>query len=98
MRFEWDEAKNDTNFRKHSVTFDEAIDIFSDPDLDEFDVTEDGYQEERWRAIGRANRASLDVLVVVYTDRVPNTRRIISARPADRKETNAYYSRLDSLR
>lgn len=98
MLFEWDEMKNDANSRKHGVSFDEAIAIFSDPDLDEFDVTEDGYREERWRAFGRPDRARLDVLVVVYTDRVPDIRRIISARPAERRETNAYYSRLDPRR
>lgn len=65
MRFEWDETKNDANWRKHGVRFDEAIDLFSDPDLEEFDVKEDEYREERWRAVGRADRARLDVPVVV---------------------------------
>lgn len=27
MRFEWDQAKNDSNMRKHGVSFDEAIAI-----------------------------------------------------------------------
>lgn len=98
MRFEWDETKNDANLRKHGVTFEEAIAIFSDPRLDEVDVTEDDYGEERWAASGRVNLAGLDVLVVIYTDRVPETRRIISARRADRRETNAYYSRLAPIR
>ena len=31
--FEWDEAKAQTNARKHQVTFEEAVSVFSDPFL-----------------------------------------------------------------
>lgn len=82
MRFEWDDTKNETNLRKHGVTFEEAIGIFSDPDLDELYPPKDGYQEERWQAFGRVDRTRLDVLMVVYTDRRPDVRRVISARRA----------------
>ena len=65
MRFEWDETKNDANSRRHGVTFDEASAIFSDPDPDEVDVTEDDYGEERWAASGRVDLTELEVLVVI---------------------------------
>jgi uncharacterized protein len=31
IRFEWDEAKNLSNRRKHGVTFEEASQVFRDP-------------------------------------------------------------------
>ena len=31
MRFEWDSEKADRNFRKHTVSFDEAKTVFDDP-------------------------------------------------------------------
>jgi uncharacterized DUF497 family protein len=31
IRFEWDEAKNFSNQRKHGVSFEDASEIFSDP-------------------------------------------------------------------
>jgi uncharacterized DUF497 family protein len=30
MVFEWDEDKNNSNFKKHGVTFEEAITVFKD--------------------------------------------------------------------
>ena len=31
MKFEWDEAKDASNLRKHGVSFHEAVDVFDDP-------------------------------------------------------------------
>jgi len=31
LQFEWDEAKNLSNRRKHGVSFEEAIAVFRDP-------------------------------------------------------------------
>lgn len=31
MRFEWDENKNQLNFRKHGINFCDAAYVFSDP-------------------------------------------------------------------
>jgi uncharacterized DUF497 family protein len=59
--------------------------IFDGRTLDEPDVRRD-YGEPRIKAIGEA--AGL-VLVCVYTDR-GERRRIISLRPAKRRERNAY--------
>ena len=33
---EWDKAKNELNIRKHGISFDEASEIFNDPNLIEF--------------------------------------------------------------
>jgi uncharacterized DUF497 family protein len=31
MRFAWDRRKADSNLRKHGVSFEEAVTVFSDP-------------------------------------------------------------------
>ncbi|WP_198648844.1 BrnT family toxin [Cyanothece sp. BG0011] len=33
MEFEWDEQKNQTNIIKHGISFQEAKEIFKDPNL-----------------------------------------------------------------
>ena len=39
-KFEWDEEKSESHFRKHKLSFDTASRIFDDPDLlDEIDET-----------------------------------------------------------
>ena len=83
--FEWDDAKADSNRRKHGVTFEEARAAFDDPQgLDEFDDESD---EERWKRIGLAHSG---VLVVIHTERGQRT-RIISAGRAKRHEQELYY-------
>ncbi len=59
-----------------------ASEIFDQPVLQIVDSRRD-YGEQRIRAIGQTTDGRL--LAVVYTDR-GNTRWIISARPASRKE------------
>ena len=47
MRFEWDEKKNQTNRRKHKVSFELAQQVFYDPlSLSMVDRVEGG--EQRW--------------------------------------------------
>jgi len=86
MRFEWDEAKNRSNIRKHGIDFSDAIDIFDHPYLSACDDTGD-YGEERWRAIGWM-KALLGV--VVYTERQGDVVRVISARKATKREVSGY--------
>ncbi len=97
MRFEWDPAKNRTNLTKHGIRFEDAIAIFSDPNLRE--VPEDDiFEEDRWVAFGRIDRTRLMVVAVVYTDRLPDTRRIISARQATPEDADDDHSRFDPSR
>ena len=81
MDFEWDEAKSERNFVTRGLDFDYAALIFRGPVLEAVDDRID-YGELRIRAIGEAEGF---LLQVVYTDR-GDTRRIISARLANRKE------------
>ncbi|MFI5102924.1 MAG: BrnT family toxin [Terriglobales bacterium] len=51
IRFEWDEAKNLSNRRKHGVTFEEASQVFRDPlYVSVQDRVEGG--ELRWQTLG----------------------------------------------
>lgn len=88
MEFEWDDEKNRTNKRKHSLSFEAAIRVFDDPfELTEFDQTIDG--EDRWKIIGLA----WAVLVVIYVERNRQdvtVTRIISARQATKEERQRY--------
>lgn len=83
--FEWDAAKSEANLRTRGFDFAYAALIFDGPTLETDDDRVD-YGERRVRAIGRVKD---DVLFVVYTWR-GDTRRIVSARKANRRERDAY--------
>lgn len=89
--FEWDETKNRSNQKKHGVSFEVAIRVFSDPFMLLFS---DGYldEEERWRACGQVGGYAV-VLMVAHTYRNNDGHekiRIISARAATRHERQNY--------
>lgn len=86
MDFEWDQDKNKTNFEKHGVSFEEAVDIFEAHIVTWTDNRKD-YNETRNISIGTLGKAV--VIVVVHTDRNGVT-RIISARTANKKERRLY--------
>jgi uncharacterized protein len=74
--YEWDDAKEALNRRKHGVDFNDAIAALQDPNrIEELDTQFD-YDEERIKVIGMAYS---EVLFVVTTLRDENTCRIISA-------------------
>ncbi len=87
LEFTWDERKALANLRKHGVSFVEAATAFGDalsltiPDPDH------SVHEERFVLIGLTARRHLVVVAHVERD---DTIRIISARPAGRRERIAY--------
>jgi len=94
MRFEWDEAKNLSNQRKHGVSFEEATAVFLDPwHVSVEDRIED--EESRWQTLGFVE--GLLLLLVAHTVREEREGgapieviRIISARRATRTERRRY--------
>jgi uncharacterized DUF497 family protein len=84
--FTWNEKKNETNFEKHGITFESAIDIFEGFVLTHVDARKD-YKETRLISIGRIE--DIIMVTVVHTARGKTT-RIISARRASRKERKLY--------
>lgn len=94
LRFEWDEAKNLANQRKHGVSFEQASRVFDDPlYVSAPERVEDG--EERWQTFGRVDGTLL--LMVAHTSReeegggeIVETIRIITARKATAPEIRRY--------
>jgi len=89
MEFEWDIKKAQANQRKHGVCFEDAAQVFLDPNrMETFDGRE-AYGEDRWKTVGLV---SVALLAVVYTVRNKDgdTIRLISARKADAYERTQY--------
>ena len=90
--FTWDVAKAIANFEKHGVSFEEAVTVFGDADGLDWDDPAHSSQERRFKRLGQS--VSERLLLVVYTVRgmkyEKETFRIISARPASRRERQAY--------
>jgi uncharacterized DUF497 family protein len=86
--FEWD-AGNETKNAKHSVTCQQAEEVFCNSPLWITDDVEHSASEERGRALGMTNDGV--VLVVAFTLRAGGTKiRVISARTASRRERIEY--------
>jgi len=91
MRFEWDEAKAASNLKIHGVSFNEAVEVFFDPNAVEGFDTEHSNAEDRFYIIGFSSRR---LLYVVCAERFKgNIIRIISARKAEGKKQKEYEER-----
>ncbi|HVR73957.1 MAG TPA: BrnT family toxin [Planctomycetota bacterium] len=88
MRFAWDREKEKANIDKHGISFDKAAELFSSgTDYLEIYDKDHSQHEDRFTAIGPvAGR----IVVVVYTEWPEDTIRVISARPANRREIRLY--------
>jgi uncharacterized protein len=91
LRFEWDEAKNQSNISKHGIDFRQAAFVFSDPFALSIPDDDHSEMEERWLLLGK--NLSSQVLLVVHTFRYDDVIRIISARKATATETATYVKR-----
>jgi uncharacterized DUF497 family protein len=90
IRFEWDPVKARINQRKHSVSFEDAMHVFADPDalFDQDRIDEGG--EMRWQALGLTG--GMAMLLVVHTVREEGEDeiiRLISARTGDPEGTKS---------
>ena len=93
MRFEWADAKDRSNPRKHGLSFTEAKELFEGNRdyLEIFDAAHSD-NEDRFIAIGEIGRG---IAVVVYTEREEDLIRIIGARLATRREQERYRAYMD---
>lgn len=88
MTFEWDPLKDKANQAKHHVSFSEASELLkSGSDYLELFDPEHSDSEERFIAIGPIQRG---VVLVVWTERMEDTIRLISARWATQRERELY--------
>ena len=89
LKFEWDEAKNRENQRKHGVSFAEAQTVFFDETAVEFYDDEHFEWEDRFLLLGLSTK--LRVLLVCHCLREGDSVvRIISARKATKNERGLY--------
>ena len=87
LHFEWDARKATSNAAKHGVSFKEATTVFGDPRSLTIPDPEHSAVEKRFVIPGCSHTGRL--LVVVHTERGDHL-RVISARPASRKERKSY--------
>jgi len=83
MNVEWDEQKEQSNIKKHGISFTTAAKVFL---MKRFEIQSNKNNEKRYLAI-----ASIEshIIAVVYTLRGDNY-RIISARTASKSERKCY--------
>jgi uncharacterized DUF497 family protein len=90
--FQWDTVKATNNAVKHGVTFEQAATVFLDSlaltILDEVHSQD----EERWWLLGNDAKATLLLVAHTYQTTGPSSAsvRLISARPATRRERQFY--------
>lgn len=88
MSFSWDPHKNIKNLLKHGILFNQAATVFDDPDaLIIDDLKHSTFLEKRKWILGKSD---VGIILVIFTKRLQNTLRIISARKANRKERILY--------
>lgn len=89
ITFEWSEAKDRANRKKHGVSFEEAKSVFFDEYAVQFYDEKHSSEEDRFIMLGMSNLSR--VLVVCHCERAGSeVLRIISARKATKKERGFY--------
>lgn len=91
--YEWDRNKNDENFRKHGLSFEDAPEVFDGWCLT-FEDRRIAYGEKRYITLGHLEGR---LVVIAHTPRGENT-RIISMRKANSRERKGYEERLEADR
>jgi uncharacterized DUF497 family protein len=89
IEFIWDEDKNLSNQKKHSVSFEEAKSVFYDENARLITDPDHSRNEDRFILLGLS--FSLRLLIVVHVYREDDEIiRIISARKATKNESKIY--------
>jgi uncharacterized DUF497 family protein len=86
MQFSWDDNKNEQNIQKHGLGFEFAKQLFNN-DLLIIPEIRFNYIENRYIGYGFIDGR---LMVVVYTERLPDIIRIISFRKANKREQQTY--------
>ncbi len=90
LQFNWDDAKNRSNRRKHGVSFEEAQTAFFDDRAKVFYDPDHSEEEDPFILLGMS--CQFRTLVVCHCYREKDTLvRIISARKADKSEQAEYW-------
>ena len=89
ISFVWDEKKAAENFKKHQISFEEALTIFSDPNARMIFDPDRSEAEDRFILLGISSGLRLLVVCHCYREN-DKVIRIISARKANKKEQKQY--------
>ncbi len=89
IKFEWDPNKNESNKKKHKVSFEEAQTVFYDENALVIDDPAHSREEERFIILGFSKKANLLVVCHCYRES-DSVIRIISARKATKSESEQY--------
>jgi len=93
IRFEWDQAKNLSNQKKHGISFEEAKSVFYDENAIQYYDEESSEVEDRFLMVGFSQNSR--VLLVCHCERNEGRMiRIISARKATKNERSCYQGSL----
>lgn len=85
--FEWDAGNNVKSYTKHGVSCPEAESVFQDMRRLDFSDPLHSDKENRFITVGQSNRPR--ILLVAWTLRKARV-RVVSARPASRRERKVY--------
>lgn len=86
MKFEWDEAKQQSNLRKHRLDFTDAETVFAGATFT-FEDDRFEYNEDRYITLGLLRGV---VVVMAHTEREAVI-RVISMRKATKNEQRVYF-------
>lgn len=66
--FEWDENKNQSNIKKHGISFEEAQSVFFDDNAIQYWDDEYLNKEQRFLMLGMSNRYRILLIVHCYRE------------------------------
>lgn len=89
IHFEWDESKNRINKAKHGISFEEASTVFYDVNAILLDDPDHSESEDRFLILGISRRSHICIVSHCYRGK-KEIIRIISARRATKRESDAY--------
>ncbi len=93
MRYIWDIKKNDSNLKKHGISFYDASQVFRDENYITLLDSDHSLGEYHFVVIGMTQKG---LLTVVYVERIENVVRIITARKAKKAERGLYENKIRS--
>ena len=93
MHFDWDENKAKANYKKHKISFPEAVTAFFDEHAIIIGDPDHTIDEDRFILLGMSRDLRILIVSHCYRDQ-DNVIRLISARKATKSEQKQYDERL----
>ncbi len=90
LQIEWNHGKENTNVKKHGVSFEEARTTFYDENAIQFYDPDHSNEEDRFVLLGLSLKSRI-LVVCHYFKESETIIRIISARKADKDEELEYW-------